>query len=323
VKTHDPCAAFGRILGGSMTRRALALLKRIAPYAVAALFLAWVLRKYSIVRIAEEMQRGDAIAVLPAAAAMIFVTWFLGASADFTVFAALHGKPGYRDVMRGRAASVILELFSHGAGKGGYGTWLVRRFGMRLPSTVGLMLYVMAAELCSMCIITFTSISLSGVTVPTAVKLGSATIATVLLSFMLLGPWKLVGDREWQAPWTRLPRRRALFSLGIRLVQHVVGLSSTIAAIRLFGLEIPTEVLLSLLPTIAVVGALPVTVGGVGAVQHAWLMLEPWAKPEAILAFSFLWGLAVGAMVVLRGLPFVGAIVAEIRDGQALLEAPR
>jgi hypothetical protein len=301
-----------------MSRTLVATVKRLLPYAVAGLILAWVLRRHSLARIAEEMQRGDALAVLPAAAAMIVVTWLLGTTADWMVFTSLHGEraPGYRDAMRGRAASVILELFSHGAGKGGYGTWLVRRFGLTLPSTVGLMLYVMGAELCSMCIITFVTVTASGVSVPLPVDVAAALIAGVLLSFMLLGPLKLLGDREWQAPWTRLPRRRALLSLGVRLVQHMAGLASTIAATRLFGLEIPADVLLSLLPTVAVVGALPVTVGGVGAVQGAWLMFEPWAEPEAILAFSFLWGLAVATMVILRGLPFVGAVMAEVRAGR-------
>ncbi len=301
-----------------MRDRALAAAKRLLPYAIAAGIVAWVLRKHSLARIADEMERGDALAVLPAAAGMIVVTWILGATADWVMFAALHGRPGYRDAMRGRAASVVLELLSHSAGKGGYGTWLVRHFGLTLPSTFGLMLYVASAELCSMCMLTFTSVTIAGPDVPDVVRTGSLAVGGTLLAFIVLGPFKLLGDREWQAPWTRVPRSRALLSLGLRMTQHGVGLLCTFAAARLFGLEIPAGVMLSLLPTVAVVGALPVNVGGVGAVQAAWLMFEPWADAETILAFSFLWGLAIGAMVVLRGLPFIGAITAEIREGRAV-----
>jgi hypothetical protein len=63
-----------------------------------------------------------------------------------------------------------------------------------------------------------------------------------------------------------------------------------------------------------------------GAVQGVWLLaFEPWAPGEKILAFQFLWQLMVGGSIVLRGLPFVRRVVAEIDEGaraQASATAP-
>ena len=40
---------------------------------------------------------------------------------------------------------------------------------------------------------------------------------------------------------------------------------------------------------VSLVGAMPVNVGGFGAVQALWLVFEPWSSGPAILAFNFVW----------------------------------
>ncbi len=87
---------------------------------------------------------------------------------------------------------------------------------------------------------------------------------------------------------------------------------ATWGATRAFGLEVPLLVMAVHVPIITLVGALPVNVGGFGAVTAVWLLLTPWAPGEQLLAFQFLWNLMVAAAVVLRGLPFIRGVVREV-----------
>ena len=58
--------------------------------------------------------------------------------------------------------------------------------------------------------------------------------------------------------------------------------------------------------------------GAVCEVQLAFALLEPWAESgEQVLAFSVVWQLLIGAAIVLRGLPFIRNVVAEIDSGTA------
>jgi hypothetical protein len=116
--------------------------------------------------------------------------------------------------------------------------------------------------------------------------------------------------------WTRVGRRRGLVQLGVRLLQHASTATGTWLAATAFGLEIPLTVMLSYIPVILVVASLPVNVAGFGAVQGAWLLLSPWAPGERILAFSVVWQTLSAVAIVIRGLPFLRGVLADIRRGK-------
>ncbi len=65
-------------------------------------------------------------------------------------------------------------------------------------------------------------------------------------------------------------------------------------------------------PIILFVGAMPLNVGGFGAVTAVWLLMTRWAPGEQLLAFQFLWNLMLAGAIVLRGLPFVRGVVREV-----------
>ena len=75
------------------------------------------------------------------------------------------------------------------------------------------------------------------------------------------------------------------------------------------------------MPIILLVGSLPFSVAGFGAAQAAWLLLLPWASGAQILAFQTLWQLFGGAGLLLRGLPFIRTVIADINAGQSGLES--
>jgi hypothetical protein len=183
----------------------------------------------------------------------------------------------------------------------------------------------MGGELAAVCIFTTLVIAIGQPDVPGAVFPFAAITSGVLVFLILISPFQRPARRIFDFfdrftvfhPWTRGSRSLGLAQLGVRLVQSLVATLGTILAAYAFGLSIPVGVMMAYLPIIGLVNAMPVNVAGIGAVQGAWLLLEPWAPGEQILAFAVLWTLAAGGAIVLRGLPFVRRVTAEIREGTA------
>ena len=289
------------------------------PWAVAIGAIALILRKYSLAEIAREVARGNTLATIPFALGGFVVTLLLVAIADGIVMRDNLGAPRYRDVIRGKAASVLLFLVHYGVGQGAYAAWIGRKTGGGVGPTAAVMLYIVGAELCSICAFAAIVILAAGPTVPPSLLYAVAGISTVLVLFVLTGPLNLMNaDRVVLfRPWTRMKRRRGLAQLAVRVVQHSVGALATALAARAFGLDIPVAVMMAYVPVITVIASLPINVAGVGAVQGAWLLLSPWAPGEQILAFSFVWQLVVSGVLVARGLPFLRGVTREIREGTA------
>lgn len=296
---------------GRVRRRLGALI----PYAVAALCLALVMRKHSPQAIYDEVVRAQAWVILPMPMLMLLVTMLLMTVTDLLLLGHFLPGPRYWDILRGRVACVSLEVLNYGVGKGTYGLWLARRY--KAPGWVagGLALYVVAGELCSMCIVGSGAIWLGGAEVPEPVLWAALAIAAGLLLSIVLGPLKPLGDITLLRPWTELPRWRGLLHIALRVVQHSIAIVITAVAARAFGLDVPYWTLLAYIPVIAVLSALPLNVFGIGLAQGAWLMLEPWASGERLVAFSIIWGTTLSASVVLRGLPFVRGVYRDLGLG--------
>ena len=80
-------------------------------------------------------------------------------------------------------------------------------------------------------------------------------------------------------------------------------------------MPLPMHAIATYMPLILFVGALPINIGGFGAVQAVWLLFTPWAPGARILAFQFLWRLCLVGGLVLRGLPFLRGVLREIAEG--------
>jgi hypothetical protein len=146
-------------------------------------------------------------------------------------------------------------------------------------------------------------------------------IAAILVGFLLVSPSTRLERFALFETWTRVGRRRGLAQLAIRLLQHASTTTGTWFAANAFGLEIPLSVMLAYLPVILVVASLPINVAGFGAVQGAWLLLAPWSTGERILAFSVVWQTLSAVAIVLRGLPFLRGVLADIRRGKPVVTA--
>lgn len=292
-------------------------LSRLAPYLVTALVITFILRRYSIDQIRAEMARGNSLPLLPIALVSYVGSLLCVAGADRIVVRGLIGPsaPAYLSMARGKAASVVLHIVHYALGQGAYATWLGRRTGIGLGRTGGLIAYIIAAELCSVCLFATLVILVGRPAVPSALLATVAGISIALVALVLLAPMSRMERIAALETWTKVGQGRGLAQLGVRIVQHSVTTTGTWVAARAFGMEVPLAVMLSYMPIILVVASLPVNVAGFGAVQGAWLLLTPWAPAERILAFSVVWQAISAVALVARGLPFLRGVLAEIRAG--------
>jgi hypothetical protein len=292
-------------------------LGRFAPYLIALGVIAFILNRYSIEAIRDEMARGNSLPLIPIA----FITYVLSllwvTGSDKLVFAGAIGEnaPSYFSVARGKAACVLLHIVHYALGQGAYATWIGRRTGIGLARTSGLIGYIVLAELCSVSLFAVVVIAIGRPAVPSALVLTAGGIALALVLLILVAPITHLERVAALETWSRVGRSRGLGQIGMRLLQHTTTTTGTWLAAQAFGLDIPFAVMLSYIPVILIVGSLPVNIAGFGAVQGAWLLLSPWAPAERILAFSVVWQASSALALVLRGLPFLRPVLAEIRAG--------
>jgi len=297
----------------------------LIPYVIAAIAIALILRKYPIGRISHEMTRGTWWPLFPMALATFVTTLLIMTVADTIVCRGLLGAPRALDVLRARAATVLLHIVHYAAGQGTYAVWIARKTGATAGAAAGVILYIVAGELAALCIFTTLVIAIAQPELPAAVLPFTAITSVVLILLILIAPFRLPPRRIIDFfdgftvfhPWTRGKRGLGMAQLGVRVIQATVAALGTALAARAFGLPIPIGVLVAYLPIIGLVNAMPVNVAGFGAVQAAWLLLDPWAPGEQILAFSVLWSLAIAVALLVRGLPFLRGVTAEIREGSS------
>ena len=293
--------------------------RRLAPYVISGVVIAMILHEFSWSRIASELTRGDALAMLPLAFAMVFVSLFFVSLADHAVFAGtVRRAPRWWRVLAAKAATSLLDIVGYAVGHGSYAVWLARTSTIAPAHAGGALLYVMATDLAAVCTVATGATLMFGADGAEQVAVAAPIVAAVLITLILTGPAQLLGPPPLVfSPWAHIRARRAMFQLGIRVGQISMFVVVTWLGMSAFGMNVPLTAVATVLPVVLVVGALPINVGGFGAVQGAWLLFTPWAEGAEILAFQILWQLASTAAIVTRGLPFVRGFVDEIERGSA------
>ncbi len=291
---------------------------RLLPWVLTGIIVMVILREYPLSEIHKQIALGDPWALVAPAIVLALTLLLMVSAWDTWVLRGFLGAPTFRDVVRGKAASAVLLTLGYGFGHGGYAVWIARVTGASVAETIGASLYISASDLCALSIVSTSVVVLGDGEVPRALAIAAPAIAATLLSFVLLGPLQLLGAPPVVIrPWSALSRRRQLLSIAGRVGNIVVLITLTWFAANAFGMSLPYAAVATYLPLIILVGSLPINVAGFGPVQGAWVyFFAPWAPGAQIVAFQFLWHLAVGVCLILRGLPFIRRVVREIDEGR-------
>jgi len=293
--------------------------QRLGPWVVSALVVIALLRRYRIKDIVTAMGEGHALAMLPVIAVFAVVQIVLVSVWDTMILGSVLGHLRYRDVLRVKLGCALLLAVAYVANQGAYAVWIARATGTRARNAAGLVLYTMASDLCAGCLLVTASIYLGGANVHALLRIGAPATAIVILSMMALPPRVTIDPRveaSFVRVWRAVPRNRGIPQVFGRLLNFTSIVLATWAATRAFGLQIPLRVMFVYGPIVTVIGALPINVAGFGAVQGAWLIFLPWATGPQILAFQFLYSVMLMSCILVRGLPFVRRVIAEVARGK-------
>lgn len=295
---------------------------RLAPWVITAVVVTALLRQYSLSRVIAELGKGDFLAAAPVFGVLLVIQLLGAALWDWVVMKGTLGGPGYWDVVRGKAATTVLGNLSYTIGHGGYIAWIARRNRVKVSEATGVMAFVITSDLLAIAIAFAIGVAVGGDKIPESARwlgtLPTLTLIVVALAAAAIAPtilkkgWKFPG---LLAPWWRMSRARIFAGLLGRCTTPLFFAGATYFAASAWGMPLPLWAVASYFPLVLLVGALPINIGGLGAVQACWLLFSPWASGAKILAFAFVWSLSIGGGVTIRGLPFLRRVITEIARG--------
>jgi len=298
-------------------------LRRALPIAVSAGALAWVLGSFDLGRVAEALSPRIALVLLPALLLYGAVTLALEAT---TMLCLVPQRPtgfGAWTAARIKCASYLLTTVNYALGGAALTVLLRRRAALGLGEAAGIVILISATDLLVVLGLGALAAASAGGDTP-AVRAGA--LAGVGLAWFgglvllrapaSLGPLeRLRSLAVFEAlRATSLPRLSALVALRVIFSFCFVGIAG--AAFAAFGIAIPLARLVVGMMVLAVIGALPIAVAGLGTGQVAAVyVFEGIAPPEALIALSLVLSGGLIALRVAMGLVFAREYTREALQG--------
>jgi hypothetical protein len=200
------------------------------------------------------------------------------------VIAWFHGTVPYRRLLPVRAASYVVGFFNTNLGRGAMAAYLSRQLHapfLELGSTV---IFLVLTEYTQL--VVWAMLGLLGLRADVSRSL--LAVAVGVAAFWLVVRW-LLAPRDWSISRTfRLatPVRYIQIVL-LRAPMFLVSLGLHYYAAHAFGIHIPILQMLTFLPVIFMLAALPVTIAHLGTTQAAWIFFfSAYAPAPRLLAFS-------------------------------------
>lgn len=281
------------------------VLNPIAAIGLTVLMFALILRRVPFPALAVALHEADYGRFL---ALMIPNTLFYFAW-DTLVLAVVirwfHGAVPYRDLLPVRAASYVVGFFNTNLGRGAMAAYLSRRLHAPLLELGSTVIFLVLTEYTQL--VLWSLLGLFGFHAEVSRSL-LAVAAGVAIGWLLVR-W-LLAPREWSLFRTfRLatPARYAEIVL-LRAPMFVVSLCLHYYAAHAFGIHIPFSQMLTFLPVIFMLAALPVTVAHLGTTQAAWIFFfSQYAPVPQLLAFSLAAHLVFASTRALLGVMWLPA----------------
>jgi len=210
-----------------------------------------------------------------------------------TLIRWFHGPIQYRELLPVRAVTYLVSIINTQLAQAALALYINRRFRTPLgeiSSTVMLLILLEATNLIFFA--TLGSLAFPGGTpfaflvLPLVLGLSWLfVIRTARGGMGALG--RKVGGNVVLSTFRRVNARQCLIVVGLRGSLFFLSLLVHSQALTFFGLDIPLRPLLTFLPIVYLVAALPITVAHLGTSQAAWIFFFGNYAPEAdLLAYS-------------------------------------
>jgi hypothetical protein len=296
-------------------------LRRVAPIVVTVATLVWVLGRFDLVKIGAALRWQVAAVLVPALLAYGAATLVLEAASILRLLPARAPGFGAWTAARIKCASYLLTIVNYALGGAALTLLLRRRAGIGIGEAASVVLLISATDLLVVLGLGALAAGTGGGDTP-VVRAGAVSVAG-LLGFggllLLRAPTRLgplerlrsltVFDALRTTPFARLLE---LALLRLTFAVCFVGVAG--AAFVAFGIEIAPSRLVVGMMILAVIGALPIAVSGLGTGQVAAVYVFQGVAPaETLIALSLV--LSAG-LIALRAA--MGAVFAREFTREAL-----
>jgi len=236
-----------------------------------------------------------------------------------------HGAVPYRDLLPIRAASYVVGFFNTNLGRGAMAAYLSRRLHAPLLELGSTVIFLVLTEYTQLVLWAMLGIVGFRADVTGGLLAVAAGVAALWMIFFLytklhVTPTRVVrrvlAPREWSIFRTfRLATATRYAQVVIlRAPMFVVSLCVHYYAAHAFGIHVPFGQMLTFLPVIFMLAALPVTVAHLGTTQAAWIFFfSQYASAPRLLAFSLAAHLAFTSTRALLGVVWLPAAYLDLR----------
>lgn len=316
--------------GASPSRSARGLaahpaVRRFAPLVVSAATLAWVLDRFDLAKVAAAISPRVIWVLVPALLLYGAVTLLLEAASLLRMLPVR--KPGFGawTAARIKCASYLLMTVNYALGGAALTVLLRRRAGLGLAEAAGVVILVSATDLCVVLGLGALAAASAGGDAP-VVRAGAVAAAGIgwfggLALLRMpghLGPLERLRSFAVFDALRQAPALRLVELLALRVTFAVCFVSVAGAAFLAFGIEIEPSRLVVGMMILAVIGALPIAVAGLGTGQVAAVyVFKGVAPPETLIALSLVLSAGLIALRVAMGLVFAREFTREALASEA------
>jgi hypothetical protein len=308
----------------AVRRGAAVTARRVVPMAVSAAALAWVLGRFDLAKIGAALSWELALVLVPALLVYGAVTLVLESASIVRLLPARAPGFGPWTAARIKCASYLLNIVHYALGGAALTVLLHRRAAIGLGEAAGVVLLITAADLFVVLALGALAAAAGGGETP-VVRAGAVAVAGVgwfggillLRSPTSLGPLERLRSLAVFEALRTTPLPRLLELLGLRTLFSFCFVGVAGAAFAAFGIGIAPARLVVGMMILAVVGALPIAVAGLGTGQVAAVyVFAGVAPPETLIALSLV--LSAGMIALRAGM---GAVFAREYTREALAPA--
>ena len=251
-----------------------------------------------------------------------------------TVLGWFHGDVPYSDLLPVRAASYVVGFFNTNAGRGALAAYLWRRLDTPFLELSGTVMFLVLTEYTQLVLWAMLGVFGFRTDVTSGLVAIAAGVAACWLVFfgytrLRITPARalrwLFAPREWLVLRTfrRATAMRYAEIVLLRAPMFLVSLWAHYYGAHAFGIYIPFGQMLTFLPVIFMVAALPVTVAHLGTTQAAWLLFfGRFASAPRLLAFSLVAHLTFAATRALLGLAWLPVAYTELAQPLSRFPGP-
>jgi hypothetical protein len=238
-----------------------------------------------------------------------------------------HGPVAYRDLLPVRAASYVVGFFNTNLGRGALAAYLCRRLHAPFLELGSSVLFLVLTEYTQL--VLWALLGIFGFRADVTPSLLAAAAAIVV--FWIVVRWliaprarSMAGLRTIFRTFRLATTTRYLEVVLLRAPMFFASLVLHYYAAHAFGIRIPFAQLLTFLPVIFMLAALPVTVAHLGTTQAAWIFFfGQYAPAPRLLAFSLAAHLVFASTRALVGVAWLPIAYRELIPDTVATRTPR